>query len=741
MLEALKSEMRPRRKAKVEWGSDKEVKMAGITWLHLSDWHQRGKEFDRLVVRDALIEDIRNRERIAPELKRIDFIIMSGDVSFSGKSEEYEAAWENLFEPVLNVTDLRAERLFFVPGNHDLDRSEFELLPGAILQPFKSNEQINEWLTNQKKRDRLLTPFQAYKQFVARHTAQTDPDYDSIRKLNINGIQVALLGLNSALMCGRNKNNRGEVDDKGNITLGEPQIYKSLKQIKSAHIRIAVMHHPFDWLAEFDRHRIDERLKKDFQFILYGHQHSPNFMSIQSAGGQYIIIPAGASYDRRSADNLRYANAYNFVHLDIEIEKDKNQVRGQGKVHLRRWFDERSKWNEDIVTADHGLIEFECPPKKFTPLHIQEPSIPRDLETHYEMLSYFLTQGSVVPFLGADINLCDRLDDELSTPWDWQPEGNYPPTSTEVAAYLRGRECLQDIRCPLTNKDLPSQCPINTAIVNSIDLQNVSQYFDLRFGGEQLKEAINKIYNHDYKPNRLHKLLANLPRLMSEKGYPSPYKAIVTANFDRTLELAFKEVLQPFDLVSYVNTEMKFVYQRFDLQRDENTGIEQIVEKGQPDLILDPNEDKGLQPENYPIILKLYGPADWEEGQAENFAITEDHFINYLAHTRISQLIPKTVFSILRNSNIWFLGYSLSYWHLRVILNRIWPYLTGRNYPWWAIQANPRILDDKIWKANHVELIRDISLDNYVTNLDKYVIKLKDQLKDMSPRSRGHGRY
>jgi hypothetical protein len=31
----------------------------GLTWIHVSDWHQKGKEFDRRVVRDALIEDIK----------------------------------------------------------------------------------------------------------------------------------------------------------------------------------------------------------------------------------------------------------------------------------------------------------------------------------------------------------------------------------------------------------------------------------------------------------------------------------------------------------------------------------------------------------------------------------------------------------------------------------------------------------------------------------------------------------
>jgi hypothetical protein len=43
--------------------------MAALTWLHLSDWHQKGKEFNRDVVRDRLLEDIQDRvKRINPQV-------------------------------------------------------------------------------------------------------------------------------------------------------------------------------------------------------------------------------------------------------------------------------------------------------------------------------------------------------------------------------------------------------------------------------------------------------------------------------------------------------------------------------------------------------------------------------------------------------------------------------------------------------------------------------------------------
>jgi len=49
--------------------------MAGLCWLHLSDWHQKGPDFDRIVVRDKLIDDIRNRGKIDSRLEHVDFVV------------------------------------------------------------------------------------------------------------------------------------------------------------------------------------------------------------------------------------------------------------------------------------------------------------------------------------------------------------------------------------------------------------------------------------------------------------------------------------------------------------------------------------------------------------------------------------------------------------------------------------------------------------------------------------------
>jgi tetratricopeptide (TPR) repeat protein len=242
---------------------------------------------------------------------------------------------------------LNPNQLFIVPGNHDLDRDEFTLLPRDPRKPLASEAEVQNWLTDSRKRSHLLEPFQAFSAFVKEFTGQEQPDYVNVRRMPIGDKEIALLGLNSAWMCGRNKD---KIGDKGFVIVGEPQIHSILEEISNANLKIAVLHHPFDWLAEFDCNRIEVRLRQSCDFILRGHQHKPRVEITSGTSGDCIIIPAGASYDRRIAENPLYTNSYNFVHMDCNT--------GKGTVFLRRWSDPRNKWIEDIDSCDGGECEF-----------------------------------------------------------------------------------------------------------------------------------------------------------------------------------------------------------------------------------------------------------------------------------------------------------------------------------------------------------------------------------------------
>ena len=87
--------------------------MSTVTWLHISDLHWRESQvYDANIVTQALLRDLANRtEEIAPELARIDFIFVTGDIAFASLPEEYRLA-QQFFTDLLQTTGGRRDRLF-----------------------------------------------------------------------------------------------------------------------------------------------------------------------------------------------------------------------------------------------------------------------------------------------------------------------------------------------------------------------------------------------------------------------------------------------------------------------------------------------------------------------------------------------------------------------------------------------------------------------------------------------------
>nr|VFJ45519.1 MAG: Calcineurin-like phosphoesterase [Candidatus Kentron sp. FM]VFJ49206.1 MAG: Calcineurin-like phosphoesterase [Candidatus Kentron sp. FM]VFK10023.1 MAG: Calcineurin-like phosphoesterase [Candidatus Kentron sp. FM] len=340
--------------------------MTTLTWLHLSDWHQKVGDFDQRIVRDALIADIRARERIDPALEQVDFIIFSGDLARGGEKVEFKAARENLLEPVLATVGLGPERLFIVPGNHDFPRALLDKLPAELRKSPGDNLSVQGYLVDGKRRKLALKPFKGYRSFVSRYTKQDSPDYASVLCLATRDGQtkVALLGLNSAWMCARTfvrgKGGQERSDDERRLVVGEPQIQAALEKTADADIRIAVLHHPFEWLAKFDRGIVEARLERECHFILHGHEHEPKAKTVRGAGGgDCAIIPAGACFSGRVVGDIRHVSAYNWVHLDL--------TAGKGMVYFRQWNESHGKWIAGIFINDDGKFPLDRLPKGLSP--------------------------------------------------------------------------------------------------------------------------------------------------------------------------------------------------------------------------------------------------------------------------------------------------------------------------------------------------------------------------------------
>lgn len=318
------------------------------------------------------------------------------------------------------------------------------------------------------------------------------------------------------------------------------------------------------------------------------------------------------------------------------------------------------------------------------------------LEAHYETLVKALTEGRVVPFLGSTVNLMGRTPNQ-----SWQQgQATVLPSGTELADHLA------------KNFDYPLSEPQ--------DLLRVSQYVSVMSGSGPLYDELHAVLDADYPPTALHQFFATLPASFRSKGFPARYPLLVTTNFDDALERAFRDKGEPFDLVAYIaegEQRGKFVHWTPD---------------GEAILIERPNEYRGIVPDQRTVILKIHGAVDRVRSEWDSFVVTEDHYIDFLARTDISNLLPVTIAAKLRKSHFLFLGYSVRDWNLRVILYRIWGQ-QRLTYKSWAVQWKPEPVEQEFWNKRNVEILK-VRLEDYVEELTERV----DALPRVEPKGNEH---
>ena len=225
-------------------------------------------------------------------------------------------------------------------------------------------------------------------------------------------------------------------------------------------------------------------------------------------------------------------------------------------------------------------------------------------------------------------------------------------------------------------------------------------------GSGPLYDQLHEVFDADYAIGPLHRFLAALPGRLEAAGRRRTCPLIVTTNYDDALERAFGEAGEPFDVVSYMadgEHRGKFVHWA--------PGAEAVV-------VERPNEYRAPRPDERAVILKMHGAVDRTDPDApwDSYVITEDHYIEYLAHTDLANLVPVTLAAKLRRSHFLFLGYSMRDWNLRVILHRIWGEQKLKCKSW-AVQLRPSELDREFWELRGVDVL-DVPLDGYVAELD-----------------------
>jgi predicted MPP superfamily phosphohydrolase len=369
--------------------------------LHVSDLHiSEENEADCRLLVGAMLHDAAKYSEEAP----FDLAAFTGDLAGHGKAAEYDLAQEVLLDPLAERLGLSKDRIFLAPGNHDVDRAAIrQMVEIGLVNGLKTPEQVERLLKDGAEVTEAVARLGPWRTFAeTRGYAGVEGDPSSItatQRMESDGRSVGVVTLNSAWRC-------SGADDKGRLLVGGGLAEEALRALSDCDVRIALVHHPLDWLQTFEADQLRAEFESQGFIVLSGHEHSSDPSARKSPRGEAIYLQAGCLYS-----HLKYPSAY-FI---LDIDPHDRQIL----VKIRRWSEKTRLFDAATEDAPGGEQSFGLPAGgKFTDLgHPRFSTVKQmiaDAAAELRVLPDELSSGESRPVSVEDILIEPRL---LSVPF------------------------------------------------------------------------------------------------------------------------------------------------------------------------------------------------------------------------------------------------------------------------------------------------------------------------------------
>lgn len=327
---------------------------SSIILVHLSDIHfvKPGG-----VGHDVLDEDIRRELKrdvvaLCGKLGSAHGILVSGDVAYSGKVEEYKRAEEWLLE-LCRETKCDEQNVWMICGNHDVQR---DVIANSVLlrdfqdklrtqEPTKIDAVYQDYLMDAAARTIVYSALQNYNEFARKfggHFAHDRIFWEKDIVLN-DGSKLRIRGLNSAIGC-----NKDDDKDTGNLlTVGSANC--AVPRLE-AHEYMTLCHHPPDWLRDSDEAM--KYLNSRVRLQLFGHKHQRRIELGDENGFTYLKLHAGAVNPPTSETTLP---RYNVIALRVSTSTPEEKKRTlHVEIHPRIWDPDQTKFIPEFAICAAG---------------------------------------------------------------------------------------------------------------------------------------------------------------------------------------------------------------------------------------------------------------------------------------------------------------------------------------------------------------------------------------------------
>jgi predicted phosphodiesterase len=279
-------------------------------------------------IRTRMMRDLSEQVQ---KLGEVGAILIGGDIAYKAAPDEYETAraW---IQQLSQISGCPKERVFVVPGNHDVDRVmikgsvPIQNVQHAIAAAGSADREskLKQQLRDETSGQHLLQPHSAYNDFAAPFGCQiwpAKPFWHQDVPLE-GGVRLRLYGLTSTLLSGKDGNN----DNPRDLYLSPLQTV--LDPVPNT-VNLVLVHHPIDWLE--DAEEVDDALTARAAFHLFGHKHKQRAVMEAS----YVRLGAGSVNPSRT--EKPYDPGYNLIRLKVEGAGADRRIKIE--LHQRRMQD------------------------------------------------------------------------------------------------------------------------------------------------------------------------------------------------------------------------------------------------------------------------------------------------------------------------------------------------------------------------------------------------------------------
>ena len=275
-----------------------------IALIHLSDFHIR--ETDNNKINDQKINSVVNSLRA---IKNIDnyILIVSGDISFSGKINEYKIAQKIISKLISGIKQNLTNKfvnVLTVPGNHDLTLPK-DARDRKTIQKFYDDKKIEKLIPNEIE---YLKNFRSF-----RYSPRNIENIFFTKKyINFSDYRIQFNLINTAIFSTLEPNDKElHYFPKNQLT--------SLKKENDCNLCITVMHHSHEWFNWNCKSELEKVLVNNSELLLNGHDHIGSTSSVSFNDSAFMCISSAGSIDFSCTNDNN--DSFNAIILDTTQNK------------------------------------------------------------------------------------------------------------------------------------------------------------------------------------------------------------------------------------------------------------------------------------------------------------------------------------------------------------------------------------------------------------------------------------